>query len=556
MIERLFEPIKVGHVVLKNRIAMSPMISNLATPEGYPSEAHIAYLAERAKGGIGLVITEYTYVDKVDSRGSVNELGMYSDELLPKYFRLTQLIHDLGSRVFVQLVHAGRKTTKEVIWGNTPIAPSNLPLMGEIREMTKEDVERAKREFIEASVRAKRAGFDGVELHGAHGYLLAQFLSPSTNKRTDEYRDGARLVEEIVRGIKERIDLTVGIRLSVTEFDKEGLTPELVAEYAKRFERAGIDYVHLSAGRDGPLSSSMPFYYRTASFVEEAKVVRETVNVPLFLVGSVITAEDALKVREVADVVVMGRQLLADPHWPRKVLKGLPIRPCIRCNQSCRGVVYKEVRCDVNPELGWESSPPLARGEGEVKIVGGGVKGMEVARVLAMRGFSVTLYEKEGRLGGQLNMVRDPWKYREFSVLVKYYEDELRRLGVKVVLNTAEECKGGDVCVYALPEEGAPEVPRVVGKRVLVDSNVYAYHDYAFELAKSNEVHVTERSLRGLDRTRAYLLRVNLESYGVKVVKEPSGEYDLVLRRFSDDQYSIGKAIRQGYLMARDFGLS
>nr|WP_256202609.1 NADH:flavin oxidoreductase [Sulfuracidifex tepidarius] len=290
----LLEPIRIGKVTLRNRVAMAPMISNLGTPEGYPTDAHIMYLAERAKGGASLILTEYTYVNRVDARGSVNELGLYSDELTPKFMRLTDMIHSFGSKIFVQLVHAGRKTKRDVIWGNTPIAPSPIPLMDEVKEMTSEDVERVKEDFVSASLRARRAGFDGVELHGAHGYLLAQFLSPAINKRKDEYSDGVNLVKEIVREIKDKAKITVGIRLSSTEFDPEGLTPERVAEIGEELVKAGIDYIHLSAGRDGPMNSSAPFYYGKPSFLKEAMTVRERVkNIPLLVVGSVISMEDA-----------------------------------------------------------------------------------------------------------------------------------------------------------------------------------------------------------------------------------------------------------------------
>ncbi|MCH4814668.1 MAG: FAD-dependent oxidoreductase [Saccharolobus sp.] len=550
-LSKLLEPIRIGDVVLKNRIAMSPMISNLGTPEGYPSDTHIAYLAERAKGGVGLIITEYTYVNHVDARGSVNELGMYSDELTPKFMRLTELIHALGSKIFVQLVHVGRKTRKDIIWGNKPIAPSPIPIMDEVREMTKEDIERVKNDFINAAMRAKRAGFDGIELHGAHGYLLAQFLSPATNKRNDEYKDGVRFVEEILKGIKEKIKITVGIRISVTEFDNEGLTPEMVAEIGKRLEKAGIDYIHLSAGRDGPLGSSMPYYYKRLAFLEEAKVVRDAVNVPLFLVGSMITPEDAIKAREIADVVVLGRQLLADPYWLEKAKRDLPIRPCIRCNQSCRGVVYKEVRCDVNPELGWELLPPLEKGKGEVIVVGGGVMGLEAARVLALRGFTVTLYEQNNRLGGQFLLYKDPWKVKEFLELISYYEKELKRLNVEVKLNAKMECSD---CIMAIPDYEIPKMPDVKGEKVLIDSNLYVYHDYAFELAKYNEVFMTERSFKGLDRTREYLLRKELSEVGVKFLEERNSmRFDVEIHNVVDDQPSIGKSIQRGYWLGRTF---
>ncbi len=547
MVSPLHEPIRIGKVSLKNRIAMAPMISNLGTPEGYPSDAHILYLAERAKGGVGLIITEYTYVNRVDSRGSVNELGLYSDELIPKFMRLTDMIHSVGSKIFVQLVHVGRKTKRDVIWGNTPIAPSPITLMDEVREMTKEDVERVKGDFVDASLRARRAGFDGVELHGAHGYLLAQFLSPATNKRVDEYSDGKKFVQEIVREIKAKVGITVGVRLSSTEFDEEGLKPEDVAEIARELEKVGVDYVHLSAGRDGPMNSSAPFYYQRPSFLEEAKVVRERVKVPLLVVGSVITMEDALKVREVADVVVLGRELLADPHWVRNSVMGLA-RPCIRCNQSCRGMVYREVRCDVNPELGWELLPPMSHGEGEVKVVGGGVMGMETARVLGSRGFSVTLVEKDDKLGGQFNMFADPWKVKEFMQLVKFYEMELKRLHVKVVLGREEDCEG---CIRAY-SEGPPQFPDVKGEKVLIDSNLYAYHDYAFRLVKDNEVYITERSISWMDRTRWYFLQRELESAGVKVVKEKV-RADVELNEMVEEQPTIGRAIKMGYWLGRNY---
>ncbi|AGJ62163.1 FAD-dependent oxidoreductase [Saccharolobus islandicus] len=550
-LSKLLEPIRIGDIVLKNRIAMSPMISNLGTPEGYPSDAHIAYLAERAKGGVGLIITEYTYVNHVDARGSVNELGMYSDELTPKFMRLTELIHALGSKIFVQLVHVGRKTRKDIIWGNKPIAPSPIPIMDEVREMTKEDIERVKNDFIDASIRAKRAGFDGIELHGAHGYLLAQFLSPATNKRNDEYKDGVRFIEEILKGIKEKAKIIVGIRISVTEFDNEGLTPEIVAEIGKKLEKAGIDYIHLSAGRDGPLGSSMPYYHKRLAFLEEAKVVRDAVNIPIFLVGSVITPVDAIKAREIADVVVLGRQLLADPYWLEKAKRDLPIRPCIRCNQSCRGVVYKEVRCDVNPELGWELLPPLEKGKGEVIVVGGGVMGLEAARVLALRGFTVTLYEQNNKLGGQFLLYKDPWKVKEFQELINYYERELKRLNVEFKLNSKIECSD---CIMAIPDYEIPKMPDVKGEKLLIDSNLYVYHDYAFELAKYNEIYITERSFKGLDRTREYLLRKELSEVGVKFLEEKNSmRFDVEIHNIVDDQPSIGKAIQRGYWLGRTF---
>jgi 2,4-dienoyl-CoA reductase-like NADH-dependent reductase (Old Yellow Enzyme family) len=530
---------------------MAPMITNLATPDGYPSEELISYMLRRTS--VGLIITEYTYVNKVDSRGSFNEMGLYSDDLLPKFSRLVEAVHNNNTRIFVQLVHVGRKTKKEIIWGNVPIAPSNIPLMDEVREMSKDDINRVIVDFAKAAERAERAGFDGIEIHGAHGYLVAQFLSPATNKREDEYKDGVKFLLELLREIRRRVSIIVGLRISVTEFDNEGLNPAMVSNIIKRVENY-LDYVHLSAGRDGPLGSAMPFYYKRPSFIEEAKVVRKSTNLPIFLVGSVVSIEDAEKVLEVADAVVVGRQLLADPDFPIKIKLGIPFRPCIRCNQLCRGFVVKEVRCDVNPELGWEILPQPEKGEGDVKVIGAGLMGLEAARILALRGFSVELFEASDKIGGQLNWIKDPWKREEFTKFLSYYEYELKRLGVKVRLNQKVECNDIN-CIKAVPEETQPSFVSYKGLRILIDSNLYAYQDYIFEWMKYNEVYITERSLSILDRTRRFLLERIYRENGVNIVKEGPNNADLVIREFKKDQPTIGKAIHRGYWLGRNYRL-
>ncbi|MEM1599847.1 MAG: FAD-dependent oxidoreductase, partial [Sulfolobaceae archaeon] len=236
-----------------------------------------------------------------------------------------------------------------------------------------------------------------------------------------------------------------------------------------------------------------------------------------------------------------------------KSIKRLPVRPCIRCNQLCRGIVYREVRCDVNPELGWESLPPLERGKGEVIVIGGGVMGLEAARVLALRGFTVTLYEQNNRLGGQFLLFKDPWKIREFNELINYYEKELKRLGVEIKLNTKMDCED---CIKAIPDYEIPRIPEVKGEKVLIDSNVYAYHDYAFELVKYNEVYMTERSFKGLDRSRSYMLKEALSKLGVKFISDDKSsniKFDLEIHAIMDDQPTIGKAIQRGYWLGRTY---
>ncbi|QIW22939.1 NADH oxidase [Sulfolobus sp. S-194] len=543
---RLLEPFYIRDIELKNRVVMSPMITNLGTPEGYPTEEHIMYFVRRASAG--LLITEYTYVNKIDARGSPNQLGLYDDELIPKFARLTEAVHNMDSKIFVQLVHVGRKTRRSLIWNNEPIAPSNIPLLDPVREMTEDDINRVIMDFVKASERAERSGFDGIELHGAHGYLIAQFLSPATNKREDKYKDGVVFLEELLKEVKRIVSIPVGMRISVTEFDPQGLTPELVAKIVKRVENL-LDYVHLSAGRDGPLGGSSSFYYKRPSYVDEAKVVRKVTNLPLLLVGSVSTVEDAEKVLEVADAVVLGRQILADPDWIIKVKNNLPIRPCIRCNQLCRLLSAREVRCDVNPELGWEILK-LDKGEGEVRIVGGGVMGLETARVLALRGFEVKLYEKNDKIGGQINEIRDPWKKEEFTRLIDYYEKELKRLGVKIYLSTEEK----EADIFALPTERQPEFKEYKGMRILVNSNLYAYQDYVFEWAKHNEIYVTQNAFKGLDRNRSYLLQQKYKELGVSIINE-NVKADVVINDVRRSQPSIGQSIARGYWLGMTFRL-
>jgi len=542
---KILEPLRVRDVTLNNRVVMAPMITNLATPEGYPSEEMIAYFVRRRS--VGLMITEYTYVNKMDARGSPNQLGLYHDELIPKFARLTEAVHNVGSKIFVQLVHVGRKTRRNLIWGNEVIAPSDIPLIEPVKVMTKDDINRVIDDFVKASERAEKSGFDGIELHGAHGYLIAQFLSPATNKRDDEYRDGVLFLEEILTEIRRVVSIPVGLRISATEFDPLGLTPDLVGKVISRVKDK-LDYVHISAGRDGPLGGSSSFYYKRPSYLEEARIIRDYVkDLPLFLVGSVTTVEEADKVLEIADAVVLGRQILADPDWVVKVKEGKPTRYCIRCNQLCRLLSTREVRCDVNPELGWEILPPMEKGEGLVRVVGGGLSGLEASRVLSLRGFQVELYEISDKLGGEVNEYRDPYKKMEFGRILHYYERELKRLGVKVRLSSTTE----DADLVMIPTESQPKFTQYKGVRILVDSNVYAYQDYVFEWVKYNEVYVTDNIFKGLDRNRAYLLREKYKELGVRF--EKPDKVEVIIRDIRREQPSIGKAISKGYWNARSF---
>ena len=216
----------IGGVELKNRFVMAPMISNLCNIDGTTNDNHIAYLNERAKGGFGLIITEYAYVDHSNGKGSPNEMGIFKREQIPKLSRLTESIHASGSKIFVQLVHAGGKANPHYNKGHV-FAPSSVDYMGNIPgEMSFDDIKAVEDKFLNAAELSSRAGFDGIELHGAHGYLFQEFISPALNHRTDEYggtvENRVRIINEITSEIKKKVDIPVGIRLSLYEDDKDG----------------------------------------------------------------------------------------------------------------------------------------------------------------------------------------------------------------------------------------------------------------------------------------------------------------------------------------------
>jgi 2,4-dienoyl-CoA reductase-like NADH-dependent reductase (Old Yellow Enzyme family) len=535
----LREPGFIGNQRIKNRIAMAPMISNLAQVNGFTSEEHIAYLEERAIGGTGLIITEYTYVNDRNSRGSRNELGAYSMNMSPKLKRLTDRVHMHGSRIFMQLVHAGGKANEQIN-GNGNFAPTAMEYLGRpVREMTLSDIESVRDDFAKAAKVAENSGFDGVEIHGAHGYLVEEFISPALNKRGDRYggtfENRIRLPREIADAIRSETDIAVGIRLSLMEYDNDGYPPEYGLKVAESL--GNVDYVHFSAGRNAPPGSTASFYS------EHLHIYRKLPRKPkitTMIVGSITSREDAVEALQKADFISIGRGHLADPYFARKILSAdLPLRPCIRCNQNCRDLNYGEVRCAVNPDLGYElREKRRCQLKGDIAVIGGGIKGIEAALVASANGLRVSLYEKRDRVGGQLLDVRDPYKKREFDILVAYYESALKRTGVTVIADTNYKGKG----VYCLPDVTYPEIQ--FHDDFFLDSNVYRYHDEALEFSLSGSVTLSSRSLAGIDRGRSEGFRSLAAERGIKFTDLEGNRFDFSL--MEKDQYDIRKAIISG----------
>jgi len=477
----LFTVGKIGSLKLKNRVVMPAMGTRLATTNGELTEQQIRYYEERAKGGTGLIITEFTTVDFELGRAAANQLRFDDDCFIPGFRRLADAVHTYGARVFVQLHHAGRESTSYLTGGKQIVAPSPITCEAigeEPRELTTAEIKGIIQQFVDGASRCQAAGIDGVELHGAHGYLINQFLSPNTNVRTDEYGGNfekrMRFIEEIIAGIKEHCgaDFPVTVRLSVSEFEEGGLDLPLSREIARYLEKAGVDGIHASSGNYNTMETVIESpLYEEGWRVYLAEEIKKEVNIPVFAVGNIRDpqfVESILEERR-ADFVAIGRGHIADPDWVRKVAEGREkeIRMCI----SCLHCVYTQgsVECSVNVRAGRELEFLEMKKINEkrhVVIVGGGPGGMEAARVLALKGYKVTLFEKNSMLGGQLNLVTDPVYKKKMKKYVKYLVNEMARLNIHIRRNTeatVELIRLLDPYAVLLATGGMPYMPDIEG---------------------------------------------------------------------------------------------
>ena len=462
----LFNPLKIGSLSLKNRIVMLPMGTSLAEADGNPSDALIEYYAARARGGAGLVIVEITAAH-VTSRAP-HALGLYDDSCIPMWSKLVAAVHEGGAKMFPQLAHQGRQTRSKIT-GYPLVAASAIPCpwMREMpRELTKDGIAELIDGFGQSARRAQEAGCDGVEIHGAHGYLVCNFMSPLTNKRIDEY--GAtlsgrmRFPLEIIAAVKEKCgrDYPVCFRFSIDELLPGGIVPQEAAVIAALLADGGADIISLSRANYGSFQWLIPPYGTPMALnAEFAGRLKQTLKVPILVghrIPDPLVAEQILRAGQ-ADLIGMGRALLADPDLPRKAASGHleEIIPCIGCNQGCVGRLMEQrltVSCLVNPTAGREREMPLIQAERSKKVLvaGGGVAGMECARVAALRGHEVTLCEKSKRLGGQFYLAAIPPLKQEFTKAIRYLADGMTRAGVRVEL--------GNVVTAQMVAERKPDV--------------------------------------------------------------------------------------------------
>lgn len=455
----------IGDVKIKNRTVMTAMGVAMADINGMPTERIIKYYEERAKGGVGLIIPEFTKVSDMGP-GTLFQLSLTTDEHIELMSKLVDTVHKYGTKIFIQLHHAGRQTYSMLINGEPVVAPSAIPCgicQQETRALEINEIKEIIDKFINAAYRAKLAGADGVEVHAGHGYLLNQFLSPNTNKRQDEYggstENRCRIVCEIIQGIKEKCgeSFPISVRITVDEFlqyiDKsgQGINLDMAIEICKLLEKSGADALNVTCGTYETITTFMePTSYPEGWRVYLAETVKKSVNIPVFgnaVIRNPKYAEEILQ-NESVDFIAMGRSFLADPYWVQKAFEGREseIRKCISCLRcvetfNASPMTQKPLECSVNPVLAKEVDYPLELNkDGEdrkVAIIGSGPAGLEAARILAMRNFKPVIFESGDDIGGQLRYAKKPPKKERISWLTKYYKNTLESLNIEVRLNTS-----------------------------------------------------------------------------------------------------------------------
>ena len=571
---RLFEPCEIASLELRNRIVMAPMSCNL-TENGFVTERMVRFFEERAKGGAGLITIGDGIVDSPIGNNVKEAIAIDDDRYIPALKGLTNAVKAYGSKIAMQLSHAGRRAGRvsnegymEITKGRIPVAPSALPhpVPGQVvpRKLTREEIKGIIEKFGQASRRAIEAGFDAIGLHCAHMYLCGQFLSPWANRRKDEYgrnfEGRLKFVLEVIHRIKEETGKTYPLIVRMNGEEPEGGNSlEEIQEIGLRFEKAGTDAIHVSVGFGSPtktrglIPSVTPMRAPAGCIVHLAQNIKQVVSIPIIAVnklGDMPFAEKVLKEGK-ADLIALGRPLIADPYLPLKVAEGQldEIRPCIYCCEGCLWNVLEKdapVACNVNPMAGREIEEPItpAKKKKKVLVVGAGPAGMQAAMTAALRGHQVLLVEKAQRMGGQLLLASLPPGKKDIELFRTYLENQVKKAGVHVSLGkdvtsqwlddiqpeVAILAMGSDPIIPdidGLPEKAlnAREVlkgSKIEGKKVLLIGGGQVGCEVAeFLLERGKEVTIIEildDIARDMERINRLSLIMSIEDHGVRIM--------------------------------------
>lgn len=494
----LFDELQIGSMILKNRTFMAPMSLGYGDQTGIPTLQEQAYWLERAKGEVGCIITDATSVDP-NTPYLGNTLCFRSEESIVEYKKFTDKIHEYGTKIIPQITHPGPESISS-FFGVTPISSSGYLnyMYQKTRELKVEEIPNIISMYANTSYQAKQAGFDGIELHCAHGYmLLGSFLSPLKNKRTDEYGGDlmhcARLLFEVIEAIKSKCgaEFPIILRMSGSEKIAGGNTVENMLQLIPELEKRGVDAFEISGGSQYELPNKiMPSHgEECATNLKEALRIKEISHIPVLLVGKINEAKLArsLVEEEKVDGIVLGRALLADADFVKKVKEGkdCQIAPCTGCLAGCVGQQTKRLcgTCVINPFCGHEIEMKIepSTSNKKIMVIGGGIGGLSAARMCALRGLDVEIFEKSNVLGGQINLASKIAPKKEMHKWIEYLENECQRLHIPVHLN--HEVKVDDVNSFDVvlvcngsipkkPNENAYTAHDILGDKVDVHGNV------------------------------------------------------------------------------------
>lgn len=497
MMTKLFTPAKIGTCEIPNRLIVPAMVMNLCTEDGMITERYIKYIEEKAKGGWGMVITE-DYAVNENAKGYKYIPGLYNDEQIEGNKKLTETIHKYDTKLFCQMYHPGRQSKHDVNGNVQPIAPSAMkdPFCMDLpREITVDEIHQIVKDFGSTARRAKEAGFDGVEIHAAHGYLISSFLSPFTNKRVDEYggcfENRTRILDEIYACIRENVgkDFPVQVRVSANEYLLGGRTEADTYQLVRHLDELGVDAIHVSNGMyASPVLRQIiaPMYTEHAFNMDTAEQVKKLVSCPVIVTNRINDPKMADTILEMgkADFIGMGRGSLADPHLPNKAKAGEfeNIRYCIGCLQGCEAGLLAGTcaTCLVNPRVAREYENPMDKTDSpkKVMVVGGGPAGLIAAETAALVGHDVTVYEATSHLGGQFRSAAYPPGKGELSTFTSSLRKSLQDLGVPVKMETpvTEELLAAEKPDAVIIATGAkplmPPIPGLDGANVVTAEDV------------------------------------------------------------------------------------